>query len=114
MRISDWSSDVCSSDLSSTTPRRAPVRTTTAPTCTWSGSRRDERVRADPAWCDAPVGRPDDGLDRHLLPRVPSRDRAARPDCKTAVYGRGVFIRVELGELRVFKKKTKDKNQNTT
>src|SRR3546814_4719950 len=53
MRISDWSSDVCSSDLIDPDPGRGGV--------------------------DRPVRRPDDHLARSRRPRPPPQDRAGAP-----------------------------------
>src|SRR3546814_18897038 len=48
MRISDWSSDVCSSDLSSASPRAAPASTTRTRTCSRETLRRAELAKRIP------------------------------------------------------------------
>src|SRR3546814_15788342 len=101
MRISDWSSDVCSSDLQRGDLRRG-------------GDRGGDR-------CDRPSTR------RHppCAPRAPERQahgdgerrgrrarRSAargRGDRKSVVQGKSVSVRVELGGRRIIKKKMKTK-----
>src|SRR3546814_14206572 len=104
MRISDWSSDVCSSDLIRAAPRRGPSPA--------SGSRRGGgRVRGR----FRTSGR--DGtlagsrrLSRLVALRVPaaaaSRQGAARRsgDRKSVVEGKSVSVRVDLGGRRIMKK----------
>src|SRR3546814_19549463 len=98
MRISDWSSDVCSSDLlwrrtASADARGGPTLTRTF--------RTKERC--------GPMGEA----------TQPGRT-AASTDRKSAVEGKSVSVRVDLGESRIIKKKTthnrhekEDVQQNT-
>src|SRR3546814_11751023 len=117
MRISDWSSDVCSSDLAraeGTVARHArprPVRRTClrpAPPpgggtgCHPGGpERRPARV---------PAGRPDRARqDPVRLPcdRRDAGDGTSRdlPDRKSVVKGKSVSVSVEPGGCRILKKK---------
>src|SRR3546814_18993037 len=91
MRISDWSSDVCSSDLhvsNAVNPTR-PKR---------GGCRRRESTAGDL----------DD--DRHYINRPPSgapgwwADEACG-ERKSGVWGKSVSVRVDLGGRRTHKKK---------
>src|SRR3546814_15154255 len=79
MRISDWSSDVCSSDL---------------------GPHRDMPVLVGKARLAQPQARRvDDGRDRR-------HDTAlSAPDRKSVVSGKSVSVRVDLGGRRIIKKK---------
>src|SRR3546814_21121953 len=90
MRISDWSSDVCSSDLA---PRASPPRDGHADRCWADGSRHPQRAGAQ---CVA----------------ARDRDRAARRDRKSVVSGKSVSVRVDLGGRRIITKKT-TKEQKT-
>src|SRR3546814_19805740 len=95
MRISDWSSDVCSSDLS-------PVR---SPECPWRGPslprrrRSEQRNKPDYRLLDSGV---------NLRPR-PNTDGEAtclrRKDRKSVVSGKSVSVRVDLGGRGIIKKK---------
>src|SRR3546814_2112858 len=89
MRISDWSSDVCSSDLLRRTHRPARRR-----------PRRAARV-AGP--CVPAARRLDRGAVR---PRPPDDHRPrARLDRKSVVSGKSVSVRVDIGGRRIIKKK---------
>src|SRR3546814_20533831 len=103
MRISDWSSDVCSSDLSAITD---------------AGTALARRLAHDPARLRA---RGADHAGRQLhpdrQPRQPDRGRARRErrrearlpgaDRKSVVCGKSVSVRVDLGGARQLKKKKK-------
>src|SRR3546814_11409243 len=80
MRISDWSSDVCSSDLALRRGRRTAR-------CIWWITRGN---------CCTP-----------LLPRKrrSSRVKRRRLDRKSVVEGKSVSVRVDLGGRRIIKKK---------
>src|SRR3546814_11854937 len=103
MRISDWSSDVCSSDLPCHcgAVRRDP--------------RRDARQRAqhlfdilDPAQAATALAHPSPGaVERDVVPRPrpPERSEERR-------VGQSVSVRVDLGGRRIIKKKT-DREYNT-
>src|SRR3546814_19876011 len=108
MRISDWSSDVCSSDLGARTVQHA----LTVGTALLSGARQREVGRART---------PRHGGVRTLkialhevplwLPPVPSAGDAADGtdatggDRKSVVKGKRVSVRVDLGGRRIIKKK---------
>src|SRR3546814_11013764 len=102
MRISDWSSDVCSSDLQ----------------CACNGGGQDEpavalghgrgrhhlhRISPDQAGDKR-------GGDRSPCPDAPGGGACPRPpaarDRKSVVSGKRVSVRVDLGGRRIIKKKT--------
>src|SRR3546814_7284025 len=84
MRISDWSSDVCSSDLRR---QRRP----------YPAAARRRRLR-----------HPVRG-DGDVHPRLggAARPRLLAPDRKSVVWGKSVSVRVDLGGRRIIKKKNK-------
>src|SRR3546814_12193808 len=92
MRISDWSSDVCSSDL-------------------WGLQEPSEAPRA--AWCQ--VGwmirlrrRPPRREARHrpaAMVAATGETEAPGPDRKSVVSGKSVSVRVDIGGSRIIKKK---------
>src|SRR3546814_5860468 len=89
MRISDWSSDVCSSDL----PRLPRCRRARA------GARRGEKNR-DGSW-RRPGARPLPALARA---RQSHGRRRHRRRSEERVYGKSVSVRVVLGGCRTSKK----------
>src|SRR3546814_11603291 len=118
MRISDWSSDVCSSDLSfpllpfvlsraelvevpyrSTVPHPpfdTPLRQAQG-LLRANGGRVSPHARHSP---DGAAGGPVQGASRRFACRRPvSRDR------KSVVSGKSVSVRVDLGGGRIIKKK---------
>src|SRR3546814_11763978 len=113
MRISDWSSDVCSSDLSPARTRD-PAR---------AGPALGARLRYSPH-------RPGDGDlfqgHRLWLARRPHRGRylsrgaaaedpsGPHPDRKSVVEGKGVAVRVGSGGSRTINKKNKKQQSNKT
>src|SRR3546814_15110223 len=108
MRISDWSSDVCSSDLSRpAVEQRAAqiggdgiVGEGTMRPCVDVDPRRRGRVHragAHDARRHASVGRIGD--------RRPTDDRALGDDRKSVEWGKRVSVRVDLGGRRIIKKK---------
>src|SRR3546814_11163109 len=84
MRISDWSSDVCSSDLGSWR-RPSPARACRFP------PRADKRNARCPS------------CRRSLPPQSPD-DRGSQ-DRKSVVKGKSVSVRVDLGGRRINKTK---------
>src|SRR3546814_19360312 len=96
MRISDWSSDVCSSDLNQ--PREPPKRKTRGcrhpRTLACSIRRRNDFRRRSGAF----------------HPQAASSPFAA--DRKSVVEGKSVSVRVDLGGRRIIKKKKKRERQN--
>src|SRR3546814_15582475 len=100
MRISDWSSDVCSSDL---LHRHGKGRQTVAINMALPFAGK--------------VGG-EDALDAAPQPRNPARRqrvahhrrRDPRRDRKSVVSGKSVSVRVDLGGRRIIKKKSKQCN----
>src|SRR3546814_18745685 len=98
MRISDWSSDVCSSDL---------IMTSWRPNC------RQASSRAMTGWrCSYEHGRRcGDIVVRHGVHA--GAERAGR-DRKSVVSGKSVSVRVDLGGRRIIKKKINTDNISST
>src|SRR3546814_14472139 len=125
MRISDWSSDVCSSDLPSVARERQQVRADEQHPRLRLRQHRGE-LRGSQARVEGVAHRahPHDAipsLDMSL--RVPRkrRDAVARPDAdrgedrKSGGEGKSVSVRVALGGRRIIKKKnTIHNNKNMT
>src|SRR3546814_21043548 len=97
MRISDWSSDVCSSDLPGVFLPRALPGGLAEHLGGWPrqdpavDGRRRPRARRPPARHAGPGARADDVVDA---------------DRKSVGEGKRVSVRVELGGRRIIKKKT--------
>src|SRR3546814_14277405 len=108
-RISDWSSDVCSSDLSDRRPDRAGSRAVAERPRHREGiGRRSGRpppgLGGGPARLFACLPRPGadgDGAERPAEPGSGTRRRAR----KSVVQGKRVSVRVGLGGGRIIKKK---------
>src|SRR3546814_19691142 len=95
MRISDWSSDVCSSDLSSanrsTSTSWSPTRSPTVRCVRWSGTTGSTPwLHEHWTWVEHP-----------LLTVT-----ASGPDRKSVVEGKSVSVRVDLGGRQTIKKKS--------
>src|SRR3546814_14031083 len=111
MRISDWSSDVCSSDLDHQRKRQVTTNyrrsSAMARTTLFDKSRRSSVIRQ-------PVGsRPDIAVNRStwLFQDQPFRECATVPlDRKSVVEGKSVSVRVDLGGRRSIKKTKRAKN----
>src|SRR3546814_18420495 len=96
MRISDWSSDVCSSDLSESESRYAEP------------SKRSKGTRPkDSHALRCASGVKPEAPRTATAPRTPGRSaRSARGgDRKSVVEGKRVSVRVELGGRRILNKK---------
>src|SRR3546814_18716343 len=91
MRISDWSSDVCSSDL----PRRSPGAASPARRRSAAARRRPE---PGSRWRGAPARQ-----DRGSARRNRRAPRAARSEARRG--GKVESVRVDLGGSRNLKKK---------
>src|SRR3546814_19232732 len=93
MRISDWSSDVCSSDLLAGAARLSSRRPCPPPDGGSAAAAAERAQRADPR-----------------------RDRVGRlsrsGDRKSVVQGKSVSVRVDLGGRRILKKKNKRKSSS--
>src|SRR3546814_18480005 len=111
MRMSDWSSDVCSSDL-------GPPRRFEPPAC----GRVTNAAKA------AVVSGPAAGLWRvfHCPPLATGSRKSAQPLClvplplkrsdpdrKSGREGKSVYVRVDLGGRRLLKKTTNNHRTNT-
>src|SRR3546814_6232229 len=99
MRISDWSSDVCSSDLGQDDARQRAARRNGVGRCAGHPHRRHPRT-AMPA--------PGYGCAAYQVGRcVDDRPRSLDKDRKSVVEGKRVSVRVDLGGRRILKKKNK-------
>src|SRR3546814_17272605 len=114
MRISDWSSDVCSSDLTWSDGTAARFHLTTIRSSRAVARRR--RRRAPP-----PPNRPAEGYPATPSPVPPGSaggdaagwpGTAPRSDRKGVVKGRRVSVRVALGGRRLIQKKKTTHNKN--
>src|SRR3546814_16328729 len=90
MRISDWSSDVCSSDLGIAVGGHAGKAIVAGP-----GERQISKARI-------PINPPTHPAAPRRFCSLPSR---ARRDRKSVVLGKSVAVRVELGGRRTIIKK---------
>src|SRR3546814_14331739 len=106
MRISDWSSDVCSSDLPCPYPSPArPARK--------SPARADGRRWRGTGGCPhVPEARPSERRCGRPVPRDNSGGRKRRPPAaeyrrvgKHVVWGKSVSVRVDFGGRRIIKNK---------
>src|SRR3546814_15406224 len=98
MRISDWSSDVCSSDLMPARldrlPRRRLTRRAGAALLGGGGGEAEILER------DAETSRP------RTRPVLDERQRGKGADRKSGVEGQRVAVRVDLGGRRIHKQNT--------
>src|SRR3546814_17688167 len=90
MRISDWSSDVCSSDLIDRHRAFDVERIRLQRRQHENDAKRDDDCAADDE---------QNGLQHGNLPMKP-------PDRKSVVLGTSVYVRVDLGGRRILKNKT--------
>src|SRR3546814_14010207 len=97
MRISDWSSDVCSSDLAGGAAPRLP------------GGTDDGGPHAAGGTGTPHLDRRRETLSARSLSWGRAAERAAGPDRKSVVKGKSVSGRVDLGGRRILKKKKIDK-----
>src|SRR3546814_20537535 len=112
MRISDWSSDVCSSDLGEPAYGRANETFARPVGC----QQRQQQALAVPRPVPVLIEAADDHAHRRLFDAgaaVGDHD-IARLDRKSVVSGKGVSVRVDLGGRRTIKKKKKTKQSSTT
>src|SRR3546814_20501537 len=108
MRISDWSSDVCSSDLERTRLASRHIEKTMLPTAPLATAirkvrrgTRDQRHIVEP---DRHTGVRERDTKLEILDHVCGRQRQDR---KSVVEGRRVSVRVDIGGRRIIKKKKK-------
>src|SRR3546814_11898993 len=105
MRISDWSSDVCSSDLQATVDLQLPPGTSLTEAVTRSGLLQKFPEAAQRPQSCAIFGR---AVPLTYELRDGDRIEILRPlDRKSVVEGKSVSVRVDLCGLRVIKKNTK-------
>src|SRR3546814_18349533 len=112
MRISDWSSDVCSSDLPDgqcTASGAKPASSTSACTnfsgCSFDWVKPPEVVTVIPVGSNPP-GRPGCGqVQRAFDPSCRRNDGTAMADRKSVVSGTGVSVRLDPGGRRIITKK---------
>src|SRR3546814_12892190 len=101
MRISDWSSDVCSSDLPGGAERRWPRNA--------CGRARlpafAERAGLAAGRAGIQPGRADTGTTGRLGGAATATGRRAE-DRKSVVEGKSVSVRVDLGGRRIMNKQT--------
>src|SRR3546814_11655745 len=100
MRISDWSSDVCSSDLEVNEAKKVLAHEATA-LCHGEAAAR---AAADTARQTFEEGGLSTGLPQVEVP--PFEVEAGLPDRASVVHGRSVSARVDRGDSRIIKKKT--------
>src|SRR3546814_20069795 len=132
MRISDWSSDVCSSDLLAAALPADPARFGGAVSFQHAlGAHEDAAVRTDDSQ-DLPValqhapgagpehqgrraggdgGRRVDAVHHLVMGRL-AAEEDGRADRKSVVEGKSVSVRVDLGVRRILKKTKSNKHPN--
>src|SRR3546814_12906677 len=112
MRISDWSSDVCSSDLADPGARRAQAGTEARPCAARERDRQPDVASGTPG---ATAARGRGGPPFRARGCAPPRRRRARQGdrrgkgaCRRSEerrVGKSVSVRVDLGGRRIIKKK---------
>src|SRR3546814_18557741 len=108
MRISDWSSDVCSSDLATTASHRPmAMRAPGMPV----SSRSSENSQADTT---AKQGLANSEGCSDSPAKLIQRVAPLISDRKSVVSGKSVSVRLDLGGRRIIKKKNKKKKQQST
>src|SRR3546814_20911505 len=105
MRISDWSSDVCSSDLSKPIAGRLVIGWSAAllrVTSSTTGLVMSLMVRSPVTF-----SLPSPAVSTLVLLKVAAGNlRASKKDRKSVVYGKSVSVRVDLGGRRIIKQQT--------
>src|SRR3546814_12984167 len=123
MRISDWSSDVCSSDLLIPCLRRFEVASVGKAIGTDGTKLRQTKGLAiifAYITASGPLGQSgaeiDSSWDQPNFPRLHVHfhklGEEAQGDRKRVVSGKSVAVRVDLGGRRIVKKKNKQKNDD--
>src|SRR3546814_12379039 len=125
MRISDWSSDVCSSDLSLAIRPGNTITGCASPRGTLRSSHERAAANADHSKNARPSSANSNGeggridgngelMDRSCRVKPEQRGKyhaAKHPDCeldrKSVVKGKSVAVRADLGGRRIIKKKKK-------
>src|SRR3546814_14181701 len=111
MRISDWSSDVCSSDLVVVCPKFAVVEIGRSRQLVDEGQVLFEH-RPYPA--DNGIITEIEFLARLLQMLLEHIERRRGLDRKSGVSGKSVSVRVDLGGLRIINTKTNKQLSNST
>src|SRR3546814_15863586 len=97
MRISDWSSDVCSSDLAVAGPRERDLLDVSGDRGGVAGLVGHRDV--------ADAGGPADRVERARAGELSQYPGLAPQDRKSVVQGKSVSVRVDLGGRRILTKK---------
>src|SRR3546814_17767378 len=103
MRISDWSSDVCSSDL---VARQQGGLRPAQPVPPRTARRARDHPHAHDRDDGGLLARGRASADQLLCVQLYGPDRLSRLDRKSVVSGKSVSVRVDLGGRRIIKKKT--------
>src|SRR3546814_17251827 len=112
MRISDWSSDVCSSDLRSSQINGCAYCIDMHTADARKDGETERRLYAVTAWREAPFFTPRERAAlawTEALTRL-SDTHAPDADRKSVGSGKGVSVRVDLGGRGTIKKKNKNRN----
>src|SRR3546814_18076366 len=113
MRISDWSSDVCSSDLSSSNhPLAQAIVCHTKAAGILTPAASDAFATAGKAAHATVVGRPL-AIGSPVYAAQAAALSPEQQDRKSVGEGKSVSVRVELGCGRIIKKKKKQTNTNS-
>src|SRR3546814_18861175 len=109
MRISDWSSDVCSSDLHPPLPETrnpaeaGPLATAVShPSASSDDADRAALLRALDRELDLAVDEREQGV---VAAEAAAHARMERGGRKSVVWGKGGAVRVEFGGCRIIKQK---------
>src|SRR3546814_17670544 len=105
MRISDWSSDVCSSDLSLAENSQDSISTLYIVLPLWSGGSTNAQV-------DIAKARQKAALAELAKIRLALGQSTLQADRKSVVSGKSVSVRVDLGGRRNIKTKTSKKHKD--
>src|SRR3546814_16580151 len=102
MRISDWSSDVCSSDLTTASGHATTAGTQAANAATSATAAATAKTNAETAETNAETAETNAETAATLASERVQKDR------KSVVAGKSVSVRVDLGGCRIIKKKNKN------
>src|SRR3546814_11213241 len=105
MRISDWSSDVCSSDLCEAGDAAWPL----APVRRTSGQADAQGAGTDCGHAASVQGRAGAGFQKPELTRSDGSE-----DRKSVVWGKSVSVRADSGGRRIITKRNAEKMQMRT
>src|SRR3546814_16174751 len=111
MRISDWSSDVCSSDLGRDLPRHL-LRAARRHGAGAERRRHRHQLLLEVFLHDRLAARLDGAAGGAAAPGRMPRPELLHLDRKSVVEGKRVSVSVDLGGRRIIKKKQTKKNKN--